>query len=70
MAGEHKTTTANVSGHVERAEKAIKAFRKEGVDRRGVLLRPPSQAALLQAAWEELGKAIAIIERTEWQRTD
>ena len=70
MADKHKTATANASGHVERAEKAIKGFRKEGVDRKGVLLRPLSQAALLQAAWEELGKAIAIIKQTEWQGTD
>jgi hypothetical protein len=70
MADEHKKATGNVSGHVERAEKAIKAFRKEGVDRKGVLLHPLSQVASLQAAREELGKAIAIIERTEWQQTD
>ncbi len=66
MADEHKTATAIVSGHVERAEKAIRAFRKEGVDRKGVLLRPLSQAASLKVARHELGRAIAMIERTEW----
>ena len=55
-----------VSGHVERAEKAIKAFRKEGVDRRGVLLHPLAQAASLKVAREELGSAITMIERTKW----
>jgi hypothetical protein len=45
MAEEHKKATAKVCGHVERAEKAIKIFRKEGIDREGVLLYPPSQPA-------------------------
>ena len=70
MADEQKTATGNVVGHVERAERTIKAFRKGGVDRKGMLLHPLSQLASLQAAREELGKAIAIIERTEWQPVD
>ena len=53
MADEHKNATANACGHVERAEKEIKAFRKEGVDRKGVLLHPLAQAASLKIAREE-----------------
>ena len=66
MADENKKASAIVSGHVERAEKAIKAFRQEGIDRKGVLLHPLSQAASLKAARKELGEAIAAIERTKW----
>ena len=66
MTDEHRVVTTNVSEHVERAERAIKAFRKEGVTRKGVLLRPLSQAASLKVAREELGKAIKAIEQTSW----
>lgn len=66
MGDEHQEATAHVSGYVERAEKAIKAYRKEGINRNGVLLHPLSQAASLKVAREELGKAVAIIESTEW----
>jgi hypothetical protein len=33
-------------------------------------MRPLFQAAALTAAREELSKAIAIIERTKWERTE
>lgn len=66
MTDECRMATAIVSAHVERAERAIKAFRKEGVTRKGVLLRPLSQAASLKVACEELGKAIVAIEQTSW----
>jgi hypothetical protein len=34
--------------------------------RKGVLMDPLSQAASLKVAREELGRAIAIVERTTW----
>jgi hypothetical protein len=51
-------------------KKAFKAFRKEGVDHKGVLLRPLSWWHRFRPHVKKLGKAIAIIERTEWQLTD
>jgi hypothetical protein len=66
MTDEYRTVTAIVSEHVERAERAIKAFRKEGITRKGVLFQPLSQAASLTLAREELGKAIVAIESTNW----
>ena len=66
MTDEYGAVTGIVSEHVERAERAIKAFRKEGVTRKGVLLQPLSQAASLKVARDELGKAIAAIEQTGW----
>jgi hypothetical protein len=45
-------------------------FRRDGISADGVLMRPLFQAAALTAAREELSKAIAIIERTKWERTE
>jgi hypothetical protein len=44
-------------------------FRRDGISADGVLMRSIFQAASLKAARAELSKAIAIIERTEWERT-
>jgi hypothetical protein len=43
--------------------------RRDGISADGVLMKPVFQAAALKAAREELSKAIAIIERTKWERT-
>ena len=56
--------------HVDRAQDAIRDFWRDGVNAEGVLMRPRFQAAALKAAREELAKAIAIIERTKWERTE
>jgi len=45
---------------------AIIDFRRDGISADGVLMKPVSS---LKAAREELSKAIALIERTKWDRT-
>jgi hypothetical protein len=57
-----------VREHVNRAQDAIHDFRRDGISAAGVLMRPIFQVASLKVAREELSKAIAIIERTEWER--
>jgi hypothetical protein len=52
--------------HIERADDAVKNFRDNDVSAEGVLTHPPLQAAALKVAREELQKAIALIERTNW----
>jgi len=45
---------------------AIIDFRRDGISADGVLMKLVSP---LKAAREELSKAIAIIERTKWERS-
>jgi hypothetical protein len=60
-----KVTTL-VLEHVQRADDAVGSFRTDAVNGEGVLAHPPFQAAALKVAREELSKAIALIERTNW----
>jgi hypothetical protein len=52
--------------HVARSDDAVRNFRDNGVSAEGLLMHPPLQAAALKVAREELQKAIALIERTNW----
>ena len=54
MTDEHRAATAIVTEHVARAERAIKAFRKQGTTRKGVLVQPLSQAASLKVTPEQM----------------
>jgi hypothetical protein len=58
--------TRLVLEHVARSDDAIRNFRDNGVSAEGLLMHPPLQAAALKVAREELQKAIALIERTNW----
>jgi hypothetical protein len=58
--------TRLVLEHIERADDAVKNFRDNGVRAESVLVHPPLQAAALTVAREELRKAIALIERSNW----
>ena len=58
--------TRLVLEHVARSDDAVRNFRDNGVSADGLLLHPPLQAAALKVAREELQKAIALIERTNW----
>jgi hypothetical protein len=66
---EQSKATDQVREHADRAQDAIREFWRDGINAEGVLMRPLFQAASLKAAREELSKAIAIIERTKWERT-
>jgi hypothetical protein len=68
MSDKQLKATAQVREHVDRAHDAIIDFRRDGISAEGVLMKPVFQAAALKAAREELSKAIAIIERTKWER--
>ena len=58
--------TRLVLEHVARSDDAVRNFRDNGVSAEGLLMHPPLQAAALKVAREELQKAIALIERTNW----
>ena len=58
--------TRLVLEHVARSDDAVRNFRDNGVSADGLLLHPPLQAAALKVAREELQKAIALIQRTNW----
>jgi hypothetical protein len=68
MSDKQSKATDLLRGHVDSAQDAIREFWRDGINAEGVLMRPRFQAASLKAAREELSKAIAIIERTEWER--
>jgi hypothetical protein len=68
MSDKHSKATDLVRGHVDSAQDAIREFWRDGINGDGVLMRPVFQAASLKVAREELSKAIAIIERTKWER--
>jgi hypothetical protein len=69
MSNKQSKATDQVREHVNRAQDAIHDFRRDGISAEGVLMKPVFQAAALKAAREELSKAIAIIERTKWERS-
>ena len=69
MSSKQSKATDQIRQHVDRAHDAIIDFRRDGISAEGVLMKPMFQAAALKAAREELSKAIAIIERTKWERT-
>jgi hypothetical protein len=58
--------TNQVLAHVGRAREALKEFH-DGARVQGILADPRLRAASLRWAQEELKKAIAIIERTQWR---
>jgi hypothetical protein len=59
--------TSQVLDHVGRAREALKEFYDSGARVQGVLANPTLRAASLKWAQEEIGKAIAIIDRTKWR---
>ena len=61
-----KKATKTVAQHVARARAALDTFEVD--QKSGVLPRPTIQAAAIKVAAEELRKAIALIERTKWQK--
>jgi hypothetical protein len=69
MSDKQSKATDQAREHVDRAQDAIRDFWRDGISADGVLMRPHFQAASLKVAREELSKAIAIIERTKWERT-
>ena len=69
MSDKQSKATDLVRGHVDSAQDAIREFWRDGINANYVLMRPLFQAMSLKAAREELSKAIAIIESTEWERT-
>ena len=60
MSAKQSKATNQVREHVDRAHDAIIDFRRDGISADGVLMKP---------VCEELSKAIAIIERTKWERS-
>ena len=64
MTDKLKKATRSVAAHVARARAALDTFEVD----QGVLPRPTIQAATIKMAAEELRKAIALIERTKWQK--
>jgi hypothetical protein len=68
MSDKQSKATEQVREHVDRAQDAIRDFWRDGNNADGVLMRPHFQLASLKVAREELSKAIAIIERTKWER--
>jgi hypothetical protein len=66
VADKREKATHQVLEHVARARAALDQFAEDGVNAEGVMVRPHFQAAALKVAREELGKAIAIIDRTRW----
>jgi hypothetical protein len=69
MSDKQSKATDQVRDHVDRAQDAIRDFWRDGTNVEGALMRPLFQAASLKAAREELSKAVAIIESTNWERT-
>jgi hypothetical protein len=69
MSDKQSKVTDQVREHVNRAHDAIIDIRHDGISADGVLTKPVFQAAALKAAREELSKAIAILERTKWERS-
>jgi hypothetical protein len=61
--------TNQILEHVYRVHDALVDLRRHGISAEGVLMKPAFQISALKAAREELSKAIAIIERTNWERT-
>lgn len=61
--------TKRVSGHVATAAMALNDFRAAGINGEGVLMNPFVQLRHLQAARDELDKAIAIVGATTWPAT-
>ena len=59
--------TSQVLARVGRAREALKEFHDSGARAQGVLTNPRGRAATLKWAQEELGRAIAIIEQTQWR---
>jgi hypothetical protein len=59
-------TSGLVIEHVKRARDALDNFETDSETPAGVLKHPPIQNAALKVAREELRKAIALIERTNW----
>jgi hypothetical protein len=55
--------------HMERARFALESAHRDGLSIAGVLRNPHVQAAHLKIAREEINKALAIIEQTQWQRS-
>ena len=66
MTDKLKKATRSVAQHVARARAALDTFEVD--QQSGVLPRPTIQAAAIKMAAEELRKAIALIERTKWQK--
>jgi hypothetical protein len=66
MSEKLKKATRSVAQHVARARAALDTFEVD--QQSGVLPRPTLQAAAIKMAAEELRKAIALIERTKWQK--
>jgi hypothetical protein len=69
MTAKQAKATDQIREYVDRAHDALSEFRRDGISADGVLMKPVFQAAALKAAREELSKAIAIIERTTWERS-
>ena len=65
MTDKRETATRQVLEHIERARQALDDFRIDATSAQGVLMRPRLQNAALKVAREELGKAIAIMDRTK-----
>jgi hypothetical protein len=57
----------DASDHLERARQALTDAHRDGLNADGVLRNPHVQASQLRVAREEINKALAIIEQTQWQ---
>ena len=66
MVDKREKATRQVLEHIARARQALDDIRSDGTSAEGVLMRPHFQNAGLKVAREELGKAIAIMDRTKW----
>jgi len=60
--------TRQIIEHVDRVRDALNDFLEDNIGDDGELTRPVFQNAVLKVAREELAKAIAIADRTEWKR--
>ena len=67
MTDKLKKASGLVLEHIKRARDALDNFDTDGETPDGVLKHPPMQTAALKVAREELRKAIALIERTQWR---
>jgi hypothetical protein len=67
MRDKREKATRQVLEHVARARAALDEFADDGINPEGVLMRPHFQAAALEVARVELGKAIAVMDRTAWK---
>ena len=58
--------TTATRAHISNVLLALEEFRLLGINSHGILMNPSAQLSDLRVAHEELGKAITIMQSTDW----